>query len=167
MRLKRHSVFLQLQQRNKLLVPMSQWGASLVAQMVKNLPAVQETWVWLPGQEYPLEKGMATHSEFLSGEFCEQRSLVGCSPWDHKESDTTEWLTLSLFHSNPCLGLGCLGKLSQKRYQSLNMLLEPLPQISTKGSFIYQKPVNKLQMKGGKTKKGENFIFDFYSELII
>ena len=27
-----------------------------------------------------------------------QRSLVGCSPWDHKELDTTEWLTLSLFH---------------------------------------------------------------------
>ena len=40
-------------------------------------------------------------------------------------------------------------------------------QIPTKGSFIYQKPVNKLQMKGGKRKKGENFIFDFYSELII
>ena len=38
-------------------------------------------------------------------------------------------------------------------------------QIPTKGSFIYHKPVNKLQMKGGK--KGENFIFDFYSELII
>ena len=40
-------------------------------------------------------------------------------------------------------------------------------QILTKVSFIYQKPVNKLQMKGGKTKTGENFIFDFYSELII
>ena len=36
--------------------------ASLVAQMVKNLPAMQETWVWSLGQEDPLEKGMATHS---------------------------------------------------------------------------------------------------------
>ena len=35
---------------------------SLVAQMVKNLPAMQETWVWPLGQEHPLEKGMATYS---------------------------------------------------------------------------------------------------------
>ena len=35
--------------------------ASLVAQTVKNLPTVQETWVWFLGQEDPLEKGMATH----------------------------------------------------------------------------------------------------------
>ena len=34
---------------------------SLVAQMVKSLPAMQETWVWSPGQEDPLEKGMASH----------------------------------------------------------------------------------------------------------
>ena len=40
--------------------------ASLVAQMVKNLPAVQETWVQLLGQEDPLEKGMATHSSVLA-----------------------------------------------------------------------------------------------------
>ena len=36
--------------------------ASLVVQMVKNPPAVQETWVWTLGQEEPLEKGMATYS---------------------------------------------------------------------------------------------------------
>ena len=35
-------------------------GASLVAQMVKNLPAMQETWVQPLGQEDPLEKGMVT-----------------------------------------------------------------------------------------------------------
>ena len=37
-----------------------------VAQMVENLPAVQETWVQSLGQEYPLEKGMATHSSILA-----------------------------------------------------------------------------------------------------
>ena len=37
-------------------------GASQVAQMVKNLPAMQETWVQSLGREDPLEKGMATHS---------------------------------------------------------------------------------------------------------
>ena len=40
-------------------------GASLVAQMVKNLPAMQETWVLSLGQEDPLEKGQATHSSVL------------------------------------------------------------------------------------------------------
>ena len=37
-------------------------GASLVVQVVKNLPAMQETWVRFLGQEDLLEKGMATHS---------------------------------------------------------------------------------------------------------
>ena len=41
-------------------------GASLVAQMVKNLPAMQETWVQSPGQEALLEKGLATHSSILA-----------------------------------------------------------------------------------------------------
>ena len=40
-------------------------GVSLVAQMVKNLPAMQETWVRSLGQEDPLEKEMATHSSIL------------------------------------------------------------------------------------------------------
>ena len=39
--------------------------ASLVAQMVKNLPAMQETKVQSLGQEEPLEKGMAAHSSIL------------------------------------------------------------------------------------------------------
>ena len=42
------------------------WWASLVAQMVKNLPAVQETWVRYLGQEDPVKKRMATHSHILS-----------------------------------------------------------------------------------------------------
>ena len=40
--------------------------ASLVAQMVKNLPAMQETWVRSLGWEDPLEKGKATHSNILA-----------------------------------------------------------------------------------------------------
>ena len=40
--------------------------ASLLAQMVKNLPAMQETWVQSLGQEDMLEKGMATHSNILA-----------------------------------------------------------------------------------------------------
>ena len=41
-------------------------GASLVTQMVKNLPAVRETWVQSLGQGDTLEKGMATHSSILA-----------------------------------------------------------------------------------------------------
>ena len=52
------------------------YRASLVAQMVKNLTAVQETWVQSLVWEDPLEKGMATHSRILAGEFPGQRSLA-------------------------------------------------------------------------------------------
>ena len=40
--------------------------ASLVAETVKNSPAMQETWVPSPDQEDPLEEGMATHSSILA-----------------------------------------------------------------------------------------------------
>ena len=59
---------------------------------VKNLCAMQEIWVQPLGQEYPLQKGMATHSSIL-GEFHGQRSLAGYLPWGLKESDMTEQLT--------------------------------------------------------------------------
>ena len=53
---------------------------SLVAQMVKNLLAMQETWVCSLGWEDPLEKEMATHFSILPGESHGQRSLAGYSP---------------------------------------------------------------------------------------
>ena len=59
--------------------------------MVKNLSAVQMTRVWSLGWEDPLEKGKATHSSILAW-----RIPWTEEPWGHKESDTTEWLTLSL-----------------------------------------------------------------------
>ena len=42
------------------------WRASLVAQPVKDLPAIQETWVQSLGWEDPLEKGTVTHSSILA-----------------------------------------------------------------------------------------------------
>ena len=62
----------------------------MVAQMVKNLPAVQEIQVRSLGQEEPLEKEMATDFIFLPREFQKQRNLAGYSPWGRKELDTTE-----------------------------------------------------------------------------
>ena len=51
-----------------------------MAQLVKNLTVMQETQVPSLGQEDTLEKGIATHSIFLSGEFHGERSLAGYSP---------------------------------------------------------------------------------------
>ena len=62
--------------------------ASLVAQLLKNEPAMWETWVRSLGWEDPLEKGKATHSS-ISGL---ENSMGLYSPWGHKESDTTERL---------------------------------------------------------------------------
>ena len=62
-------------------VALGSGGASLVAQMVKNLPAMRKTWVRSLGWEDPLEKGMATTPVFLSGESHGQRNLAGHSPW--------------------------------------------------------------------------------------
>ena len=66
-----------------------------MAQRLKHLPAMQETWVQSLGWEDPLEKERATHSSILAWKIHGQRSLAGYSPWGHKESDTTEQLTLS------------------------------------------------------------------------
>ena len=55
-----------------------------MAQMVKNLLAVQENWVQSLGWKDALEKGMVTIPVFLPGEFHRSRSLEGKSPWDHR-----------------------------------------------------------------------------------
>ena len=52
--------------KDKKTSTLHQANASLVAQMVKNLPSLQETWVQSLGWEDPLEKGMATHSSILA-----------------------------------------------------------------------------------------------------
>ena len=51
---------------SSLVFTKNDFEASLVAQLVKNLPAMQETSVRVPGQEDPLEEGMAIHSNILA-----------------------------------------------------------------------------------------------------
>ena len=65
---------------------------SLVAQMVKRLPTMRETWVQSLGWEDLLEKEMATLSSILAWKSHGRRNLVGYSPWGCKESDTDERL---------------------------------------------------------------------------
>ena len=78
------------------------YGASLVAQLVKNLLAVQETWVLSLGWADPLKEGMATHSSILVW-----RSPMESGECIHRvaESDTTEQLRTScgfLYHHFFC-----------------------------------------------------------------
>ena len=66
-------------------------GASLIAQLVKNPPAIRETWVQFLGREDPLEKGKGYPLQYSGLE----NSMD--SPWGLKELDTTERLSLFTF----------------------------------------------------------------------
>ena len=78
--------------------------ASLVAQMVKNLPVMWETQVWSLDWEDPLEKETQRTPKFSPGESHGQECLAGNSPWGHKESDTAEGLTYAV-NTAPCIWL--------------------------------------------------------------
>ena len=63
--------------------------ASLAAQLVKNLPAMWETWVHSLGPEDPLQKETATHSSILAWEIPWTEEPGGLQPMGSQESDTT------------------------------------------------------------------------------
>ena len=124
--------------------------ASLVVQMVKNLPATQETKVQSLDQEHPLEKEMATHSSILAWRIHGQRSLMGYSPRGHKELDPTEELTLPLsFHD-----IDFILKSKSQFFQFFVNILYCLPRNMTlsllfiskeKGRIICEKILNTLR----------------------
>ena len=68
--------------------------ASLVAQIVKNLPTIQETWVQSVGWENPLEEGTATHSSILAWRIPMDRVPWQATVLGVTESDTAERLSL-------------------------------------------------------------------------
>ena len=61
-----------------------------MAQLVKNPPAMQETWIRSLGWEDPLEKGKVTHSSILAWRIPWTEEPGGYSPWGYKQSDMTE-----------------------------------------------------------------------------
>ena len=71
-------------------------GAPLVAQLLKNLPAMKENWVQPWVRKIPWRRKWKPIPVFLPGEFHRWRSLVGYCPWGRKESNTTEPLHFSL-----------------------------------------------------------------------
>ena len=81
--------------RNLVVEAQGEKWSSLVAQVVKNLPAMRETWVQSLGWEDPLEEGMATQSSILvwTENPHGQRSLVGYSPWGCRELNMTKQLS--------------------------------------------------------------------------
>ena len=62
--------------------------------MIKNLPAIQETWVPFLGGEDPLEKGMATHASILAWRLPRTKEPGGLQSVVLKELDITEQVTL-------------------------------------------------------------------------
>ena len=64
-------------------IPIQENGASLVDQMVKDPPAMQETWVRSLGWEDPLEEGMATHSSVLVWRISMDRGYMGSQRVEH------------------------------------------------------------------------------------
>ena len=71
-----------------MITYISKW-ASLVAQTVKNLPAMRETWVRSLGQKDPLEKGMDPHQYSCLENSMDRGAWQATVHWSHKESDTS------------------------------------------------------------------------------
>ena len=83
--------------RDTIYCSLTMCWASLVVQMVKNLPAMWETRVRSPGQEDLWRMEWLPTLVFLPGESHWERSLAGCSPWGHQELDVTECV-----HAHTC-----------------------------------------------------------------
>ena len=82
--------------------------ASLVAQLVKNLPAIWKTWVRSLGWEDPLEKGKATHSSILGLENSMGYTVHGVAKSQTRLSDFHFHSERSGSHLMPCPALSCL-----------------------------------------------------------
>ena len=93
--------------------PLQYSWASLVAQLIKNLPAMRETWVWSLGWEDSLEEGMATHSSILAWRIPRDRGI--CPQWGRPGFDPLvgkiPWIRERLL--TPVFGL--VGKIPWRR----------------------------------------------------
>ena len=93
---------------------------SMVAPMVKNLPAMQKTWVWFLGWENPLEKGMATHSSILAWRipWTEESGRLQSMGWQRVRHDSA----INTFHiPQPLLHVLLIFQTSSFQYFWLNI----------------------------------------------
>ena len=109
-----------------------------MAQIVRNLPPMQGTWVLLLGQEDPLEKGMVTHSSVLAWRIPCTEDSGGLQSMGSQESDTAELLSLT-----KCEFL-CFSALFLKE----NILFEACTTASLEESVVFRIVIwrNKTQM---------------------
>ena len=126
----------------------------LVAQVVKNPPAMKETWVRSLGQGRSPGEGNGYPLQYSCLEnFMWQRSLAGHSPWGGKESDTTERLTLSLLfkHSNSqtwsLTSRNSLPSMCEGKWRSMSTLTSVDNEEATPGSV--------MSLRAGRSKWGD------------
>ena len=75
--------------------------ASLITQLVKNLPAMQETWVWSRVRKIPWRRKWQPTPVFLPGEVHWQRNPAGYSPWTHKSQTRLSDQTITTMYILP------------------------------------------------------------------
>ena len=84
--------------------PLQYSWASLVVQLVKNLPTMRETWVWSLGWEDPVKKGKATHSSILAWRIPWTKSPSKGSQRETRQSDFHFQVYVKLINTNYILG---------------------------------------------------------------
>ena len=119
-----------------------------MAQRLKHLPAMQETWVRSLGREGPLEKEMATHSSILAWRIPWTEELGGLQSTGSQRVDTTERLH---FHFQGCILSPCLFNLYAE-YIMRNTGLEEAPA----GIKIAGRNINNLRYTDDTTLMAES-----------
>ena len=107
----------------------------------KNLPAMQETWIWSLGWKDALEKGMATHSSILAWRIPLTEEPGGLQSMGSQKVDRTEWLSLSLSSlSQPKIWVQililCLRQWILKQFLKLQMALLKIQDINNNVSSL-------------------------------
>ena len=92
------TVYMNMTKKIMFIIHLPHSGSYLVAQMVKNPPAIQETWVQSLGWEDPLEKGIATHSSILAWRI----------PWTEEPGVTKSQTRLSHSHFHVLIQMALL-----------------------------------------------------------
>ena len=118
------SLWLGIYKFKKISVYYHCFWASQVAQTVKNMPAIQETWDRSLCWQDPLEKGIATHSIILAWRIPwteEPGELQSYSPWSHMELNTAGQLTY--IHTSLFLAMWCsiTDKIGKKNFCLFNL----------------------------------------------
>ena len=139
------------------------YWVSVVAQLVKKLPAMQETWVWSLSREDPLEEGIATRSSVLTWKIIMDRG-----PWQvivhsiaKSRTRLSDWSDLNM----SCWALRTTRKEKKMCYLA-GISLESLPTVSPKEAqdgknTVYWPQITEMHVKGMISVSPDSCIFSF------